>query len=275
MSQSRAGRAGRARAGGFTLVELLVVIGIIALLISILMPALNKVKVQAQRTACMSNQRQLVMAWQMYANDNKDFLPMNWPDGTAGPGGAYVDPAPNKFVPWFVGKSKAGTLNPPLKKGGGNNDEAIIRGSVYPFLRSIKVYKCPGDQGLRLVSYGVNSYLNGERFGSADMVWKKGKVRRPTKTFVTIDEYDFRDGDANGYNLGAFGLNPKPSNTWIDYPGMYHQDASVVSFLDGHAEVILWTVKTTRYMTSNGVDVSSDNRDLRKLQDFRGGFPVD
>jgi prepilin-type N-terminal cleavage/methylation domain-containing protein/prepilin-type processing-associated H-X9-DG protein len=269
MAQHSRGVRRRAGRGGFTLVELLVVIGIIALLISILMPALNKVKVQAQRTACMSNTRQLAMAWQMYSNDNKDFLPMNWPDGS----NSGLDPAPSKFVPWFVGKGRASTLSPPLLKGGGNNDEAIIRGAVYPYLKSIKVYKCPGDQGLRLVSYGVNCYLNGEAFG--DMVFKRAKVKHHSKTFILIDEYDFRNGDADGYNLGAFALNPKPSNTWVDYPGMFHQDASVIAFLDGHAEVIQWIVKTTRYITGNNTDASADTRDIRKLQGFRGGAAVD
>jgi prepilin-type N-terminal cleavage/methylation domain-containing protein/prepilin-type processing-associated H-X9-DG protein len=67
---------------GFTLVELLVVIGVIALLISILLPALNKARAQAQRTACLSNLRQLGVGMRIYANDHADRLPNSNPPKT-------------------------------------------------------------------------------------------------------------------------------------------------------------------------------------------------
>jgi prepilin-type N-terminal cleavage/methylation domain-containing protein/prepilin-type processing-associated H-X9-DG protein len=63
------------RKRAFTLVELLVVIGIIAILIGILLPALNKARKQARRAQCLSNQRQIAMAIVMYANKSKGWLP--------------------------------------------------------------------------------------------------------------------------------------------------------------------------------------------------------
>jgi prepilin-type N-terminal cleavage/methylation domain-containing protein len=260
---------------GFTLVELLVVIGIIALLISILLPALNKAKVQSQKVACMSNQRQMATAWIMYGNDFKDYLPLGHPDGgttvTADPTGM------DKFIPWFVGASRASSSNwpaPPIPGGGGNTEGAIKRGSVWPYLKSIKVFRCAGDPGVRLVSYGINNYLNGEGFG--DVVLKRSKVRHHTKTFVTIDEYDLRGMESStGYNLGSFGLDPYPATKWVDYPGMYHLNASVVSFLDGHAELLVWDVPSTKTITGNSFDASSDPRDIRKLQKLRGGAAAD
>jgi prepilin-type N-terminal cleavage/methylation domain-containing protein/prepilin-type processing-associated H-X9-DG protein len=63
------------RRGAFTLVELLVVIGIIAVLIGVLLPVLGRAREQGRSTACLSNLRQLGLAFMMYANDNKGFLP--------------------------------------------------------------------------------------------------------------------------------------------------------------------------------------------------------
>src|SRR5437763_14496097 len=84
------------RREGFTLVELLVVIGIIALLIGILLPALNKARESARRVACISNMRQIAAAVLSFANEHQGFVP-----GRAGGKTVWYDPT-SKNVAHYV-----------------------------------------------------------------------------------------------------------------------------------------------------------------------------
>ena len=120
--------------GGFTLVELLVVIGIIALLISILMPALSRAKDQANRIKCMAHLRQVVTGMVMYAGENKGALPwVNW-------GGNYFTGKPGDT------KGTAGWLYDAPSWDQGAKDpswDLMEGGMVFRYIKNREVFKCP------------------------------------------------------------------------------------------------------------------------------------
>ena len=105
----------------FTLVELLVVIGIIALLVSIMMPALRRARESANAIACSSNQRQITMAFLMFANEHKGHLPGNWWD--------YAAKDPEKRA-WLI------NFQEPFANAPQN-------GTVFRYLNNLGVYRCP------------------------------------------------------------------------------------------------------------------------------------
>lgn len=121
-----------ARRAGFTLVELLVVIGIIAMLIAILLPVLQRAKEAAARTVCMSNQRAFMQALYLYAGDNKQWLPFpNWKslDGDMG------------YAGWLFDANKGYTFT----LDGLNGTNSMKTGTLWRYIRNVKAYHCPLD----------------------------------------------------------------------------------------------------------------------------------
>ena len=147
----------RASAGGFTLIELLVVIAIIAILAALLLPVLSKTKVKAQGIQCLSNTRQLSLAWRMYIEENSDGLPAA--DGAVPgvpewDGGGFMDFTADNPVNYDI---TANMTKSPLWKYCG---------------KSAGIWKCPADRSTvlkgavpvpRVRSVSVNCFMGGAR----------------------------------------------------------------------------------------------------------------
>jgi prepilin-type N-terminal cleavage/methylation domain-containing protein/prepilin-type processing-associated H-X9-DG protein len=239
-----------ARRDGFTLLELLVVIAIIAILAALLLPALTKAKEQGQGVQCLSNQKQMALAWKLYVDDNKTQFPAN-----VNVGGEVEDTGNPPYPAWCFGVMSWAPDNTD-----NTNWEQVVDSEVGPYIRNqIKIYKCPADvwnclEGGSLLprvrSCSMNAFVGME----ADEVLPDGTAGDP-------------NWDAAGYRVYEMEsqlVNPSPAALWLttdehadsindafllfhpgvpefaDCPADYHNGTGSLSFVDGHAEIHKW-----------------------------------
>ena len=215
----------------FTLIELLVVIAIIAILAALLLPVLSKAKEQAQRTACLNNEKQLGLAWQMYAGDASDRMVVNDVDLS------------NPFIPrsatnsWVTGNCAVDA-----------DPATITGGALYPLVKTISAYRCPMDRGVisgtstpMLRSYSLNGYMNGPADDTQwDVVPLAAKPVQIRNTSATLTFRWTRTRlSSTSIDDGHF-LYSATINNWFNVPSWRHGHGDTLSFADGHVEYWKW-----------------------------------
>ena len=210
--------ASRRRA--FTLVELLVVIGIIALLIAILLPSLGRARESAQRLACLSNLRQLGNAFVMYTNYNKGTFPR-----------PAVNALPEDWIYWHSGR---------------NLDES----RVVPYLSAEVrfnpgVFRCPSDSEYETraykYSYTINEWISGYS-GYSHPCLRWNQIKRPAEKILLIDESAATVDDGcwapQNYAIDGQNLLSNRHDKKAELKNDKNAGRGNVLFSDGHADFI-------------------------------------
>jgi prepilin-type N-terminal cleavage/methylation domain-containing protein len=218
---------------GFTLVELLVVISIIALLMAILMPALNRARELGRRTVCMGNLKQLALAWVMYADENGGDLV----NALAGANNGATPPITTGWV-GHIPLNPANDGNPTLTKR--QQETRIKEGTLWEYAKNPKVFKCPAGQVNHSVNYALVDAMNGDAQTNArqDQVWanNRGDLTKTNSKLVFVDIGRVRDSSYHVYYHQGL---------WHDPPPVRHRDGVTVSYADAHSIYIKWKGQET------------------------------
>jgi len=243
---------GQSRTTGFTLIELLVVIAIIGILAGMLLPALAKAKAKALGIKCMSNTKQLMTAWLLYADDNNDEAPRVTNANWRAPGGNLAS-----WQQQWCG----GTMNPAAPTA--TNPVPITSATLFPYVNNVAVYLCPSDRSMafgvprvRSVAASQSFFFSSQPLGATYAHFRRmTDIPSPANTWVLIDENPATINDAAmAVQMTAAGAT---SATVVDSPAGYHNNATSFAFADGHCEIHRWNSPLT-CQAANAAVTSSD-----------------
>jgi prepilin-type N-terminal cleavage/methylation domain-containing protein/prepilin-type processing-associated H-X9-DG protein len=239
----------------FTLIELLVVIAIIALLLAIIVPSLKTAKQKASGAVCMSRERNLVLAYTLYADENDGEL-VNSDTNVSGSDATYwVEPPQTED-----GAFSIETIE--------DRQRGIMLGGIYPYIESIDFYHCPGDRRISnpenditcaFRSYSIPAGLNS---GWASVnntysgLWRTDHIsykRLPDikstgQAMCFVEEAEMEQG----FNHHSWALYVATAQ-WYDPLAIFHNDSSTIGFVDGHAVSRRWQDPRTIEMFELGI----------------------
>lgn len=250
----------------FTLIELLVVIAIVGTLASLLLPALTSAKAKAQSTICKNNLKQLQLAWEMYALDNRGRIVGNV-TGIIGGYGQNVDG-------WVLGNAQRD-----------QTDDNIKNGRLWNYTGATRLYRCPSDRSkvkdrpdlLRFRSYSLDGSLNlvgaTPEVGIDPAAQQGGNLRSDFDAYDPSSNFGFLDISEASITSGGFGFGwgdwKRGPFYWVTQPGDRHGRGANLSFLDGHVAPHRWLFTPKRYAPGgmNAPQNPLDRQDLMWIID--------
>jgi prepilin-type N-terminal cleavage/methylation domain-containing protein/prepilin-type processing-associated H-X9-DG protein len=232
---------------GFTLIELLVVIAIIAILMAILMPALNRAREQGKRAICLNNLKQLTLSWMLYADDYDGKIVNS---DVSYPGTLSVT---TWWVQWPTNGSDS-TIP--------EWEDAIKGGQLWPYCKDLKLYKCPNSARQRRLTYAIvdsmNGYCGWDSYTPELKITNRNQIRRSSERMVFLGE--------DPVTPGTWGVLYS-SEGWWDPPPKLHSNGTTFGFADGHSEYWKWAdPRTPKTEWTGSAVIQPGNTDLHKVQ---------
>jgi len=245
-------RAARGRA--FTLIELLVVIAIIAVLAALLLPVLSRGKQKALTGTCLSNLKQLQLAWNLYAEDFDDRIVNNWPGNSQS----------------WINDSAGNEASP----GGATNTLAIQQGLLFDTVGNAFVYQCPAaktgkspDRPRLARNYSIEGRMGGNVQSVLGPEYpdyrKQNEILDPPVSAAIV----FADESVYSIDDGYFAIETNTAS-WRNSPTARHLGSGTFSFADGHAESWRWRALNQDQKADQSVSSGAINTlaDLLRLQ---------